>query len=99
MCSRTAQGRVFFVVAIVLLVGSARSAETRTVCGSRQDLPVVLSVEDGSAALPTSRPSDWGPDQSQVIRDPLPPAVWSGGSMFVLGGTAAVWRRLRRGLR
>ena|SRR5690348_1989054 len=103
MCSPAAHGRVLFATALLLLVGSARAAEMRRIPDAgAPDSSLILSPLDerpAARSLPTSRPIGGGPDESQVIRDPLPPAVWSGGSMFVLGGAAAVWRRLRRGLR
>jgi hypothetical protein len=104
MCSRSAQGRVLFT-AVLLLGMSAGAADKMRISPSEWDEQQLLlnPIDDppGHDSLPaaTSRPSPGLPDESQIIRDPLPPAVWSGGSMFAIGGALAAWRRFRRGLR
>lgn len=46
-------------------------------------------------------PQEMSPDEQtpEVFNDPVPPALWSGMSTFLLVGLIAAARRLRRGLR
>jgi len=101
MRSLAAQGRVLFTATLLLAAGARASDTVRIPDGLPEDRSLIIDEPPTRSPLPTqtSHSSPGGPDESQVIRDPLPPAVWSGGSMFALGGAVAAWRRFRRKLR
>jgi hypothetical protein len=104
MRSLAAQARVLFMATLLLAMRARASETVRIPEASPDDRPLLDPLigpvkELPPRPLPGSKPGSGGPDESQIIRDPLPPAVWSGGSMFALGGAAAAWRRFRRKLR
>ena len=90
-----ALGIVLFA-ALLLLAGPVRAVDLTGLPDSEPvTTPMSPPAEPGT---PTPRPESKEPDEPRVIRDPLPPAVWSGGSMLALGGAYAAFRRLRKRL-
>jgi hypothetical protein len=97
-----AQGTVLFA-ALLLLATRARAADFGTLCdpdaghATPAENPIHQTAEPQPPTFAPGSESK-GPDEPRIIRDPLPPAVWSGGSMFALGGAYAGFRRLRKRL-